>query len=246
MWASVYMVCIKPSVSERSRHLGHRRHVDDDRPTYIRRHLRRDPDVRWVGHDWLTLHNHGSCCARVCLFLPTHFAICYNYYIENWCQICCQLWHRWLSWNALTDLSSWLLQMSWRQIGARWSATTMVTPLWLYDMIEAGGLYYLTCISRTVINQSMFKRGRQPVGVIDLDGLVFWQCSHFMPSMSITCWCQYLVSLAREFALCMEPYEATWRINASMSWVSIGSDNETCRLFGTKPLPEPMPGYLLT
>ena len=84
-------------------------------------------------------------------------------------------------------MSSWWLQMAWRQIGTRPSATTMVTLLWLKNTIVAHASYYAIYIHTWTARQSVYK------GCSGEDG------------RSVTRWfvCYWWVRLFTAIALCV-------------------------------------------
>ena len=89
-------------------------------------------------------------------------------------------------------MSSWWLQMSWRQIGARPSATTMLTLQWLKYIIVAHASYYaiyIHCI--TAIKPTMCERVwevHNPLVSLLLDGSSFHSDNAPSPT-----WCLVVV-----------------------------------------------------
>ena len=77
-----------------------------------------------------------------------------------------------LRWSLLihTDRATppWWLQMPWRQIGARLSATTVLMWLWLYCMSRAS--YYIHWTN----NVRERSRGRPPASFFVIDGFALW------------------------------------------------------------------------
>ena len=106
---------------------------------------------------------------------------------HSWLPSCISGVHDWLSWKMACQpphinplslhralliyteqaISSWWLQMSWHQIGARPSATTMLTQLCLTVTWIHCDRYHVTSIK-----QAMFKRGWEVCN--PLVSLLFW------------------------------------------------------------------------